>query len=75
MKKVKKILNFDNRFIVEAMNRSGWMALLWTNEVKISVVLSTTFTIEAKVEDEEKKVSWWLIGIYASCDSQVRRGQ
>ncbi|XP_071923241.1 uncharacterized protein [Coffea arabica] len=75
MEKVKKILDFENSFIVEAMNRIGGMALLWNNEVKISEVLGTTFTIEAKVEDEEKKESWWFIGIYASCDGQIRRKQ
>ncbi|XP_071938995.1 uncharacterized protein [Coffea arabica] len=53
----------------------GGMALFWNNEVKISEVLGTAFTIEAKVEDEEKKESWWFIGIYASCDSLIRRGQ
>ena len=33
------------------------------------------YGIEAKVEDEEKKETWWFIGIYASCDSQIRKGQ
>ncbi|XP_071912179.1 uncharacterized protein [Coffea arabica] len=57
------------------MNKSGGMALLWNNEANILEVQGTAFTIEVKVEDQEKKESWWLIGIYASCDSQVRRGQ
>ena len=75
MEKVKKKLNFDNSFVIEAMNRSGGMALLWNNKANILKVQGTAFTIEVKVEDEQKKESQWLIGIYASCDSQVRRGQ
>ena len=65
----------DNMFVVEAMNRSGGMALMWSNEAKITEVVGTAFTIEAKIEDEEKKESWWFIGIYASSDYQIRRGQ
>ncbi|XP_071903082.1 uncharacterized protein [Coffea arabica] len=75
MEKVKRILNFENSFVIEAMNRSGGMALLWKNEANILEVQGTAFTIEVKVEDKEKKECWWLIGIYASCDSQMRRGQ
>ncbi|XP_027067676.1 uncharacterized protein [Coffea arabica] len=51
------------------------MALLWSNEIKVTKVIGTSFTIEAKIEDEEKKESWWFIGIYASCDYLIRRGQ
>ncbi|XP_071906102.1 uncharacterized protein [Coffea arabica] len=75
MEKVKNILRFENSFIVEAMNKTGGMTILWNNEVKISEVQASAFTIEAKVEDEEKRESWWFVGVYASCDSHIRKGQ
>ena len=31
--------------------------MMWRNEVKITELVGTTFTIEAKIEDEEKKES------------------
>ena len=35
MDRVKEKLNFANSCVVESMNRSGGMALLWKDEVKI----------------------------------------
>ena len=35
----------------------------------------TSFTIEAHVEDMEANTDWWFIGIYASCDHQIRKEQ
>ncbi|XP_027096192.1 uncharacterized protein [Coffea arabica] len=75
MEKVKNILRFDEMVVVEAMNKAGGMALLWKDEVKILEVLTTAFTIEAHVEDAEVNSDWWFIGIYASCDNQIRKQQ
>lgn len=75
MEKIKKILRFDNSKVVEAVNKAGGMALLWKEEIKISKILVTTFTIEALVEDQESKSKWWLVGVYASYDSQIRKQQ
>ncbi|XP_071902937.1 uncharacterized protein [Coffea arabica] len=57
------------------MNRSGGMALMWKEEVKIKQVIKTAFTIEAHVEDRETKTTSWFIGIYASCDNLIRKSQ
>nr|XP_027121394.1 uncharacterized protein LOC113738404 [Coffea arabica] len=61
--------------VVEAMHKAGGMALFWKDEVKILEVLMTSFTIEAHVEDMEANTDWWFIGIYASCDHQIRKEQ
>ncbi|XP_071909569.1 uncharacterized protein [Coffea arabica] len=50
------------------------MALLWKEEVTIKEILMSAFTIEAHVEDQEANIDWWFIGLYASCDNQVRAG-
>ncbi|XP_027171734.1 uncharacterized protein LOC113771340 [Coffea eugenioides] len=60
---------------VESMNRSGGMALMWKEEVKIKQVIKAAFTIEAHVEDRETKTTLWFIGIYASCDNLIRKSQ
>mgnify|MGYP004707980549 FL=1 len=75
MEKVKKILNFDNCFVVEALNKSGGMCVLWKDDTKVKDIKHSAFTIEVLLEDEDVKKEWWLIGIYASCDKQVRKGQ
>ena len=74
-RRLKKILHFDNCFVVEAMNKAGGIIVFWNKEIKIKEIKSSTFTIEVLIEDEEVNQEWWLIGIYASCDSQIRKGQ
>ena len=75
LEKVKNILRFEEMVVVEAMHKAGGMALFWKDEVKILEVLMTSFTIEAHVEDMEANTDWWFIGIYASCDHQIRKEQ
>ncbi|XP_071916302.1 uncharacterized protein [Coffea arabica] len=69
------MLRFDECAVAEAMNKAGGMALLWKEEVTVKEVLMSAFTIEAHVEDHEANIDWWFIGLYASCDNQVRGQQ
>ena len=75
MEKVKSILRFDEMTVVEAMNRAGGMTLMWNRNIDVIRVVTTTFTIEAHVKDSNSKEDWWLIGIYASCESRIRKNQ
>ncbi|XP_071906010.1 uncharacterized protein [Coffea arabica] len=75
MEKIKSILNFDHCYVVDDMNRYGGMALLWNEETKVKDIKHSAFTIEVLIEDAEVKQEWWLVGIYASCDNQVRKNQ
>ena len=75
LEKVKNMLRFDECAVAEAMNKAGGMALLWKEEVTVKEVLMSAFTIEAHVEDQEANIDWWFIGLYASCDNQVRGQQ
>ena len=75
MEKVKRILNFDDSYVIEAMNKSGGMSLMWNEETKVKDIKYSVFIIEVLLEDKEVKHEWWLIGIYASCDKQMRKEQ
>ena len=73
--RIARRLRLDNNVSVEAMNRAGGMALLWTKDTQIVEVATTAFTIEAKIEGNESQAAWWLIGVYASCDQRIRKEQ
>ena len=75
MKKVQKILRFEESVIVEAMDRKEGMALFWNKDVEVKQVVTTALTIEALVLDPDKQIEWWFIGVYMSCDPIIRRQQ
>ena len=51
---IRKKLNFENSSIVESINRSGGIALMWNKDIKAIEVLQTAFTIEAHLIDQNK---------------------
>ena len=67
MENVRRKLSFEESIVVEAMNRSGGMALMWRREIKMVRVLQSAFTLEAHLNDQESQQDWWLIGLYACC--------
>ena len=75
IERITRRLRLENNVTVEAMNRAGGMALLWTKDTQIVEVATTAFTIEAKIEGNESQAAWWLIGVYASCDQRIRKEQ
>ena len=75
MEQVKRRLHFEGCYVVEAMKRSGGMALLWHDDIKIKRIQHTSFTIEVQIQDTETQTDWWFIGIYASCWDQMRKQQ
>ena len=75
MNKLKMKLQFDNLFVVDPVGRSGGLAVMWKKDVQVKRVLYTNFTIELCIEDLSKKISWWLICIYASTDDATREQQ
>ncbi|XP_071902742.1 uncharacterized protein [Coffea arabica] len=58
MEKVKRILNYDNCYVVEAMNRARDMYLMWNEETKVKDIKNLPFTIEVLIEDEKEKQEW-----------------
>ena len=75
MKKVQKILRFEESVIVEAMDRKEGMALFWNNDIEVRKVVTTALTIEALVIDPDTQLEWWFIGVYMSCDANIRKHQ
>nr|XP_027088506.1 uncharacterized protein LOC113709853 [Coffea arabica] len=73
--RIARSLRFDNSAVVEAMHKAGGMALLWKEDTQVVAVYQTAFTIEAKIEDMKLNCTWWFIGVYASCDAQIRKNQ
>ena len=73
MENVRRKLGFEESIVVEAMNRSGGMALMWRREVKMVQVLQSAFTLESHLNDQESQQDWWFIGLYASCDALSRK--
>ena len=53
MKKIKKSLQFDNIFVMEALNKADRMALLWNNEIKKIEIQTSSFIIKVQIEDQE----------------------
>ncbi|XP_027095016.2 uncharacterized protein [Coffea arabica] len=73
--RIARGLRFDNSAVVEAMHKAGGMAIFWKEETQVLEVNLTAFTIEVRLEDDVKHCDWWFIGVYASCDSQIRKEQ
>ena len=73
--RIARRLRFENSVVVEAMNRAGGMAMFWSRDTNILEVNTTAFTIVAKIEDSDSNCIWWFVGLYASCDSLIRREQ
>ncbi|XP_027148760.1 uncharacterized protein LOC113749274 [Coffea eugenioides] len=75
MNKLKMKLKFDSLFVVDPIGRSGGLAVMWRKDVQIKRVLYTDFTIELCIEDLSRKISWWLVCIYANVDDAIREKQ
>ena len=73
--RIARSLRFDNSAVVEAMHKAGGMAVFWKEGTQVLEVNLTAFTIEVRLEDDDKHCDWWFIGVYASCDGQIRNEQ
>ena len=63
MEKVKNRLIFEKCYAVEALDRSGGMALMWNNDIKMLEIYHAALTIEIHVQDTDIQIDWWFIGI------------
>ena len=75
MEKLQKQLRFEESVVVESMNKSGGMTVMWSNEVQVMDVVTTAFTVDVHIMESKANVDWWFKGIYASTDDQIRRNQ
>ncbi|KAL3498762.1 hypothetical protein ACH5RR_041494 [Cinchona calisaya] len=72
---VKKKINFEKTFVVDANRRAGGMAAFWNSSIPIKSILATSFTIELEIEDNARGFNWWLVGLYASSENSIRKQQ
>ena len=75
MEKVKRQLKFDQCYVVEPVGKAGGLTLFWKEEVQVESITDGNFFIEVKIKDLEAKCEWWLVGVYASTDENIRKEQ
>ena len=75
LNKVMQWTKFDKVFVVDHVGKAGGLAVMWKQELRVKKVLFSSFTIELQIEDEETRVNWWCICVYASTDVGIRREQ
>lgn len=57
---LKKVLGFDGCFVVESMERSGGLVLLWRIEVEIEIVNYSQRHINAWITNADERIKWLL---------------
>ena len=45
MAKFKNRIRFDELFVIDPIGKSGGLAVIWTNNIKVEKILCTLFTI------------------------------
>lgn len=60
---------FRNCFGVDSMGRSGGLALLWNDDINVSIVNFTNHHIHAVVMNDGGK--WFLTGVYGHPDCNL----
>lgn len=75
MEKIWKKLGFEESCVVDKVRKSCGMAGFWYKEDVVKMVVTTDLIIEIQIENKDDKVLWWLIRVYASTNSKIRRKQ
>ena len=75
MEKVMRQLRYEESVIVKSINKAGEMIVMWDVDIKVTKVLTTTFTIEAHILDPDKNMDWWFIGFCVNANDQTKRNQ
>lgn len=60
--KVEYLLNYEGRFVVDAVGRNGDLAMLWKHSDQVRVLNYSQRHIMVNVEDEQVKVACYLMG-------------
>lgn len=72
LERVRRALGFDGLIVVDAIGKSGGLALLWRikDQVKLNNLSKHHIDVEISVDDKAK---WRLTGLYGEPDRQQRR--
>lgn len=69
IEKMKDQLRFEGYFSIDAIGRSGDLALLWKEEVLVSVVNFSQRHVTVEVKDENRIGLWLLTCFYGELDT------
>lgn len=72
---LKRQLGLEFSFVVEPHGLSGGLCMFWKHGHQVELVKYAEFYIEVVIHDDEKKVKWHLLAIYASTNERVHCGQ
>ncbi|XP_071928063.1 uncharacterized protein [Coffea arabica] len=75
IEKVQKKIKFDNCWVINPSGKAGRLAMMWKEEVEVMSMDQGTFFIGMKLRDRETDCEWWLVGVYASTDENIRKEQ
>lgn len=68
-----RALSFDKCFVVDAVGRSGGLALFWKDNVSISILSSCKNFIHSRVNINAMNFDFLLTGVYGDIDAICRR--
>lgn len=70
---LRRLLTFDHGFVVNAVGRSGGLALFWKDDVSVSIASFCKNFIHAKVEMNEISFSGYVTGVYGDPIANLRK--
>ncbi|XP_042990668.1 uncharacterized protein LOC122317666 [Carya illinoinensis] len=70
--RIKLALGYENCFSVNSKGKSGELALLWKDSVKVEVINYTTWHISALITSPIDNTQWQLTGFYGHPNSAKR---
>jgi hypothetical protein len=65
-------LKYDSAFVVPSKGRSGGLALLWDEDVDLSITSYTRFHVDAQIKSQEGL--WRFTGFYGHPETAKRKG-
>lgn len=73
MERIRVRLKYENRFMVNAIGRSGGLDLLWNRRVNVEVVGYSNHYIDTMVLPNENALKWRFTRYYDSLERHQRR--
>lgn len=68
-----RMLTFDHVFSVDAVGRSGGVAMLWNNSVDVTILKYCRNYIHAKIMINDMNIFCYFTGVYGDPDPNLRK--
>ncbi|XP_042972796.1 uncharacterized protein LOC122304603 [Carya illinoinensis] len=72
MERIRVRVGFECCFVVNSDGRKGGVALLWRNEIKLSIKSFSLFHIDAKISGTDGGMEWKFTGLYGHLEIEKR---